>query len=228
MLRNFTLMYPLVDVERVGKRKNSIHRNTGKFLVVLSCNLLVLMVLGTFGYSQKGKDSTSTFSWFPERLRMDDFKMTPPANTPWAAITTSKIIFKSNSFGVKHDSLRFEVTALFVGEKSWMRIRDSIILNHEQGHFDITELYARRMRKEIQEFEVSSANMSELEKIIKKIMNAEGEYQASYDSITKHGVTAIKQMEMDSLIASELMGLENYKETTMVKKINHSSSSIKN
>jgi hypothetical protein len=82
MLRNFTLMYPLVDVERVGKRKSSIHRNTRKFLVVLSCNLLVLMVLGTLGYSQKGKDSTSTFSWFPERLRMADFKMTPPAIIP--------------------------------------------------------------------------------------------------------------------------------------------------
>jgi hypothetical protein len=32
-------------------------------------------------------------------------------------------------------------------QKSWIGVQDSDVLNHEQGHFDITEIYARRFQK---------------------------------------------------------------------------------
>ena len=41
----------------------------------------------------------------------------------------------------------YNISALFSIHDSWMMVRSKDILEHEQIHFDIFELYARRMRK---------------------------------------------------------------------------------
>ncbi len=40
------------------------------------------------------------------------------------------------------------VLTYFLPEKSWTIVNDSMTLRHEQLHFDIAELYARKIRKE--------------------------------------------------------------------------------
>jgi hypothetical protein len=43
-------------------------------------------------------------------------------------------------------------------QKSWMRIKDPEVLKHEQGHFDICEVYARRFEKTINDTSISDVH----------------------------------------------------------------------
>lgn len=50
-------------------------------------------------------------------------------------------------YAVNENTWYYNISALFSTHDSWMIVRSKDILEHEQIHFDIFELYARRMRK---------------------------------------------------------------------------------
>lgn len=50
-------------------------------------------------------------------------------------------------YAVGDDRYYYNITALFSKQDSWMIVRSKDILEHEQVHFDIFELYARKMRR---------------------------------------------------------------------------------
>lgn len=50
-------------------------------------------------------------------------------------------------YAVNENTWYYNISALFSIHDSWMMVRSKDILEHEQIHFDIFELYARRMRK---------------------------------------------------------------------------------
>ena len=49
--------------------------------------------------------------------------------------------------------LLFDAFASFVRHKSWMLHQQQGVLQHEQGHFDIAAIYARRLKKALQRFQ---------------------------------------------------------------------------
>ncbi|MBA3683458.1 MAG: hypothetical protein H0W73_20175, partial [Bacteroidetes bacterium] len=83
-------------------------------------------------------------------LTWDDFKGKPEKR--FAAATTSYDIWKStNKINDKSSTVKIE--AVFFYESSWKKkswINDQV-LAHEQKHFDIVELFARKLRKQIKE-----------------------------------------------------------------------------
>src|SRR5436190_4980330 len=48
--------------------------------------------------------------------------------------------------------LYYDVNAYFIPNQSWFRTKSAALLRHEQLHFDIAELYARKVRKKISEY----------------------------------------------------------------------------
>ncbi|MBE2290360.1 MAG: hypothetical protein IAE95_12450 [Chitinophagaceae bacterium] len=50
-------------------------------------------------------------------------------------------------YQVNESTWYYNISALFSKNESWMLVRSNDILAHEQIHFDIFELYARKMRK---------------------------------------------------------------------------------
>ena len=91
-------------------------------------------------------------------------------------------------------------------------ITKNLNINHEQGHFDIAEIYARKLRKEFLENVKTEKDYQLKFKLIYQVMYGEFlDYQNYYDNITKRGTNAEKQNELDAEIKAQLKKLERYK-----------------
>jgi len=112
--------------------------------------------------------------------------------------------------------VKMTIETVFNEEKSWKddkRINDYVLL-HEQKHFDIAEIHARKLRKEVSEKIKTTADYNKLFKgIYAKISSEYKNFQAVYDRITEHGMNKEKQAEYNALISEELEKLKNYQKT---------------
>ena len=92
---------------------------------------------------------------------------------------------------------------------------------HEQKHFDIVELYARRMRKDLALLKCSSmAVLNETADSLYKLYDKEMDrYQDQYDEETDGSMNGDKQREWNRKIPDELHLLELYSQTTFTLKI---------
>jgi hypothetical protein len=78
--------------------------------------------------------------------------------------------------------------AIMDPKKSWMVVKVPEILRHEQGHFDISEIYARRFEKMINDTIISDARgyFAFLTDSFKEVMDDMKEEQDKYDAWTKN------------------------------------------
>ncbi|CAH0185463.1 DUF922 domain-containing protein [Chryseobacterium sp. Bi04] len=107
-----------------------------------------------------------------------------------------------------------EIKTIFNEDKSWKDVKkiNDYILVHEQKHFDIAELFVRRMRKMVAEKINTSADYDQwFASIYKGISNDYKNFQISYDKDTSHGMNKEKQAEYNTVIAEELEHLKSYK-----------------
>jgi len=78
------------------------------------------------------------------KLQWNDFEGKPKYWSDFAAQTVTTI---EQSYSCEGDDFVLNITAKFNKTKSWTKTSKSKrILAHEQKHFDLTELYARKMR----------------------------------------------------------------------------------
>ena len=108
--------------------------------------------------------------------------------------------------------LNFYVEAIFLKSKSYMAKESVYILKHEQIHFDITELYARKLRQQIslKDFTKVRNVVSEMERLYKKIASEWQKEENKYDSETQHGINSVRQNIWNEHIAAQLKELEAY------------------
>jgi hypothetical protein len=109
---------------------------------------------------------------------------------------------------------KVSIETIFNEDKSWKdekRIND-YVLSHEQKHFDIAEIYARKIRKEvIAKIKTSSDYDKYFQGIYNNILKDYKNFQALYDAVTEHGMNKEKQAEYDVTISNELEQLKDYK-----------------
>jgi predicted secreted Zn-dependent protease len=88
------------------------------------------------------------------------------------------------------------------------------LLSHEQGHFDITELYARKMRRAIRDAKIGCEDDRRAEAAGKRIfaeLDREWEKaEKQYDADTKDGTDGVREKEAVERIARELAELRGY------------------
>jgi hypothetical protein len=145
-----------------------------------------------------------TLHWRKDyRLSFDDFRGKPASDSWHKAMTSSGIAY---SYSLPDTGIYFIAIAFFNRNKSWTKTpRDGSILNHEQGHFDITEIYARRLATAIR-------NLSQDKKIFKQTITsiadqfiaAKNEFQKKYDLETTFGTNAAAQLKWNDIISKEL------------------------
>ena len=148
--------------------------------------------------------------WNDDRkLSWDDFKMASPSNTRDAALTTTFIGF---SFSRNREGIKFDIECKFQKSRSWVRVNNEYILKHEQGHFDIAEIFARKLNKEVTTFLAKSKQHEELNKIYTKVMTEKRDMQELYDDETNHSILKGKQAAWDKKIEDMLEELKEYEE----------------
>ncbi|MBT2619785.1 MULTISPECIES: DUF922 domain-containing protein [Chryseobacterium] len=112
--------------------------------------------------------------------------------------------------------VKIEILTIFNKDKSWKdvkRISDYVLL-HEQKHFDIAEIYARKLRKEVLEnIKTSSDFDKKFKAIYSRILNEYRDFQMAYDRDTQNGMDKEKQAQYNTIISEALENLNSYKKS---------------
>jgi hypothetical protein len=142
------------------------------------------------------------------KLTWQDFKARPNRASSAVAITASGITFGFSIDEVDKKVVRFatEIETHFYPEKSWYKPKDANthILGHEQLHFDITELYARKFRARVSALEVSQHIAKDLRTLHHTITKELAAFQKRYDTETDFSRHIAQQDYWQQFIAEEL------------------------
>jgi len=151
-----------------------------------------------------------TISWnIKVPLEWSDFKGKVPKSGRAAATTASGITYRFSTTNMKKVDvveIDFEVSTLFYPNKSWYKpeLCNDIILSHEQLHFDISELYARKMRERLKNTKFTQNVKAEVKVIYKDILKELNNFQNSYDNETNFSRNREQQLLWNAKIAKAL------------------------
>lgn len=174
-------------------------------IIAIAC----FLSLGLFGLAQEIEEGVLWNS--AKRLTWSDFRgKVPPASVP-AATTASGISYTYTANLLHHEvKLDFEVNAYFYPNESWYKpeVCTENTLAHEQLHFDISELFARKMRKRLRRTSFSDNVKAEVREIYQEILKELGDFQDQYDWETNFSRNKEKQMEWNKKIAKAMKSEE--------------------
>lgn len=143
-----------------------------------------------------------------KKLTWDDYLASPSSLSDAAAITSTALGIE---YHLRNNILAYKITCRFSKTRSWGKYKTNYILQHEQGHFDITEIFARKLAKEIKQYKFDPRKYQEdLGKIYKKVMDEKEEYQNKYDAETDFSRNKEKQAEWLKKIDDELEYLDEF------------------
>lgn len=142
-----------------------------------------------------------------KRLSWSDFKEKKPLNARAAAITASGITYQFSTSGTSDNiEIDFEISTHFYPNKSWYQpeLCDDVILGHEQLHFDISELYARKMRKRLANTKLTKNVKAEVKSIYREILKELDDFQNAYDDETNFSRNLEQQLIWNEKITKAL------------------------
>jgi antirestriction protein len=174
-----------------------------RFVSKILCTVILLSPLLSFAQTRQFIEWSAV-----KRLTWDDYLAVPSSNSDAAAITSTAL---GVEYHLKNNNLTYTITCRFSKTASWGRHKTEYILLHEQGHFDITELFARKLAKELKEHKFNPHNyQDDVSKIYKKVMDEKEEYQTKYDKETDFSRNKQEQSEWLQKIKDELDDLDEY------------------
>ncbi|HZH64315.1 MAG TPA: DUF922 domain-containing protein [Flavisolibacter sp.] len=123
--------------------------------------------------------------WKPERLLVwDDFLCAPQQQGDAVASTSTSL---GIAYQLKNSKLSYKITCHFSKHKSWGSLKTEYILAHEQAHFDITELHARKLYAALYNYEYKPSTFKkDIAAIYERIVKEKEEMQEAYDGETDH------------------------------------------
>lgn len=146
--------------------------------------------------------------WRPElHLEWSDFKGEPRSSSRIAAVTASGISYTFNALEKDgYYEVDYTVNAYFYPNQSWYRpeMCDEVILSHENLHFDITELFARKMRRIMADTQFTDNVRAEIKTIYQQIIKELSAFQDRYDKETNFSRDRAAQMVWNKEIAAAL------------------------
>ena len=125
---------------------------------------IIFTLYFTTAYTQTISDTIYWSSCY--KLKWKDFQSNIDTTSAYGAVSNPIINYKLRA---TEDTFTIEVTCFFIKSKSWSKFKNSdTLLIHEQGHFDIAELFARKLRKAFYEYKFNYKTVStDIEKIFK-------------------------------------------------------------
>lgn len=143
------------------------------------------------------------------KLTWNDFQSAVDANDPLHAMTSTNISVQANCQG---NVVQFEVKCQFALHESWSKNKGSeILLQHEQLHFDLTEIYARQLRQKLSQLKnLCTSDRSKFNVTVNKVFADWKKEQNRYDTESDHGLNDEKQLYWSEQIAARLQELAAY------------------
>ncbi|MBI4929659.1 MAG: DUF922 domain-containing protein [Bacteroidetes bacterium] len=151
---------------------------------------------------------TDTILWSAgKKLKWDDFKCNPDTNEKYLSASTVSIECNWNCADGK---FKYEVRALFSKSRSWAKKegQKEYLLQHEQLHFNLTEVYARMLKKELGLLANPCINQDKIKSIIAELKEKHNQEQKKYDKETNHGDNKAAQKKWEENIKKRLNELD--------------------
>jgi hypothetical protein len=169
---------------------------------------IISLLILTIGATAQGKNEELIRWNESQKLTWADYKGKPRENSDAAASTATYLGFE---FNVRKDGFDYKITCTFSKTKSWGLHKTDYILIHEQGHFDIAEIFARKLNKMMREYKFDKNNFKEdLKTIYQSIAVEKDAFQNQYDEETNHSIKRDKQAEWLTKISNHLKELEDF------------------
>jgi len=184
---------------------------------------LILFITTLFSLSFTDADNIITWSK-DRKLTWSDYKGKPEKR--FAAAST---VYSLGRKVLKQEdgTIVARISAYFYCEDSWKNsdwINDDVLV-HEQKHFDIVELYARKIRKQIAG--ITFLNLADAEKRVEATYVLYNEqmdkFQDEYDAETDGSMNGDAQRKWNKKIDQEIESLSDYQSIFIPLKMKKSS-----
>lgn len=146
---------------------------------------------------------------FTKQIQWSSFKGTPNSDTLGALISTSfhLEVLKVNLW---NGTLHFKAYALMDPSKSWVNpgYADQYTLQHEQTHFNLTEICARRLQTELNQMKLKSRKSTLIQATLTKWQSKMEALQKQYDLETMGGNDRVAQNLWNEKIIAELIAAD--------------------
>ncbi len=172
--------------------------------------IAVIAFFGTNSAVAQSKKCKDCIEWSAARkLSWSDFRGTPKNASRNEALTDSGM---SIDLQCDNSSSTVTIQCYFNRQRSWTKDKESkYLLAHEQLHFDITELFVRKLRKQIAALGNDCQKLNQhIEEYYNKNYRAFVRYQHAYDSESKHSLNKEMQAYWEKKVARELKELEEF------------------
>lgn len=170
------------------------------------------VMVSAMAYVKEKKETEEFIPWTYDRLlTWNDFKSPPRTGTDAVASTSTTL---GLSYILRNGQVEYEITCNFSKKRSWGLIKTDYILAHEQAHFDITELFARKLHQQLQAYKPNRKTFQkDINTIYENVVKAKEAFQKLYDGETDHSRKKVRQEEwlvrIDDMLA-ETEGLAYY------------------
>lgn len=149
-----------------------------------------------------------------KKLTWADFRGPVKANRNGREQSATKTIIQIQT-SIFDNTVNCEVQCKFLTCESWASENLSEkLLAHEQLHFDISELFARKLRKKIKEMNFDNRN--EIKANIQQIYSSTNkeciQWQLTYDEETAHSNNRTRQQKWEEKISKQIELLSDYSE----------------
>lgn len=180
-------------------------------MLMFSATYFSIIFSWFFTFLNPAAPVSDEISWKAKRrLTWDDFKAKADDRDPLHALTATNIDMKAKC---ENGELKVKVESVFVTKESWSKNKKSDrLLFHEQLHFDITEIYARRLRKELTTLKDACSRTEEINKVTDRVFTEWKKQEDVYDKETNHGLDQEKMTFWADKVSAELKSLEAYQE----------------
>lgn len=143
-----------------------------------------------------------------DKLSFDDFLGKIDDSSAAAAASAINIEYKIISQSIWTGKIKIRINAVFDRDRSWSKpeFENSQLLAHEQGHFDIAQIFAEKLQKKVNVEIKNSQDFSE--KFLTLYDNLYDEYkqfQIKYEIETNYGTDVESQKKYQALIQDMLM-----------------------
>ncbi len=120
--------------------------------------------------------------------------------------------------------LKITLDNRFDYKNSWMlksERHNAALLKHEQGHFDLNEIYTRKTFQRLKDFKFTNNFKKEIDTIMQAMNLQLRQEQQLYEDETIHGISTINQLKWNKEIESNLAEMPSYQDQAIEQEIPH-------
>ncbi len=163
--------------------------------------------------------------WSKKKLKWKNFKGTVDSTGPHAkaaAVTSSRL--EQRYYMADSNEIHFIIAAWFNPARSWVKKatlesrNSNRVLDHEQHHFDMCELYARKIRQYLSNTTFTAATYKmQIKDLFRKFHEDYRAEQGKYDNELANRKYTLE--DWTSSIDDEMKALSKYADTLLVVKL---------